>query len=711
MAVPNTFATATSPLPLSQLDANFATPITLGSTTVALGDTVTSVTGLNTTGNAGNVTGTVAIANGGTGQTTANTAFNALAPSQTSNSGKYLTTDGTTTSWATVVSGASITNDTSTASALYPLFANVTTGVPTTIYTSNAKLTYNPSTGNFTATSLTSATLTSPAATGLTIQSAGTAVMTIDTSQNTIVGPIPFGGPNTDRFNIVGNSSTTVLGLMYSNTSSNPYFIGAANSPNALIFSDSGKIERVRFDGYGNIGVGTTTPITSISADRTINLLAGTSGASTLYLQNATSGHGSTAGFYLQSTGYYARVWNGDSTFMQFATGNTERMRIDASGNVGIGATSLSNQLEIGAGGTASSNTLQRINSTNTAAFGGGVIFARNGTTNFTLSDAGYALGGSETTGAVVSFPTSADFRVVANNIQRFRVGTTVDVGTSGSNINTNVYGKVTLDTASTFPFQIYSRNTATANPAIKIFSGTGIASNSYAYLELQNYAGGAADQTWRIGTQGSDALSFYDGTSGVNTERMRIDSSGNLLVGTTAAYGGEKFNVTQSAAAGGIIARLSSGPYNNTSYAMVQGIDGTTVRFYFPSNGGLYNYSANNVNLSDVRTKTDIQDAGSYLEKICAIPVRTFKYKDQTDDLLNLGVIAQEVETVAPELVDVQGFGDEIPEDGIPLKGIFQTDLQYALMKSIQELKAINDTQAETINALTARIVALEAK
>jgi len=42
------------------------------------------------------------IANGGTGQTTATAAFNALAPSQTSNSGKYLTTDGTNTSWATV---------------------------------------------------------------------------------------------------------------------------------------------------------------------------------------------------------------------------------------------------------------------------------------------------------------------------------------------------------------------------------------------------------------------------------------------------------------------------------------------------------------------------------------------------------------------------------------------------------------------------------
>ncbi len=55
----------------------------------------------NTTGTAANVTGVVAIANGGTGQTTANAAFNALAPSQGGNSGKYLTTDGSNTSWAT----------------------------------------------------------------------------------------------------------------------------------------------------------------------------------------------------------------------------------------------------------------------------------------------------------------------------------------------------------------------------------------------------------------------------------------------------------------------------------------------------------------------------------------------------------------------------------------------------------------------------------
>jgi hypothetical protein len=107
----------------------------------------------NLTGNAStatsatNVTGTVAIANGGTGQTSATAAFNALAPSQTSNSGKYLTTDGTNTSWAAVSGATSVSNDTSTTSNLYPLFAAATSGTVSNIYTSNAQYLFKPSTG------------------------------------------------------------------------------------------------------------------------------------------------------------------------------------------------------------------------------------------------------------------------------------------------------------------------------------------------------------------------------------------------------------------------------------------------------------------------------------------------------------------------------------------------------------------------------------
>lgn len=71
MAVPNIFATATSAIPLSQLDQNFATAITLGNTAVYLGNTTTSfgnVTLTNTQVN--NYTeGVVAIGNSSTTQT------------------------------------------------------------------------------------------------------------------------------------------------------------------------------------------------------------------------------------------------------------------------------------------------------------------------------------------------------------------------------------------------------------------------------------------------------------------------------------------------------------------------------------------------------------------------------------------------------------------------------------------------------------------
>jgi hypothetical protein len=141
--------------------------LTLGSTVItggtwqggtvqpAYGGTgLTTFTGANnalySTSSSALTAGTLPIVAGGTGQTTANAAFNALAPSQTSNTGKYLFTNGTDTSWV-AAPAASISNDTTTATSVYPLFAAATSGTPTTIYTSNANLLYKPSIGEFSA--------------------------------------------------------------------------------------------------------------------------------------------------------------------------------------------------------------------------------------------------------------------------------------------------------------------------------------------------------------------------------------------------------------------------------------------------------------------------------------------------------------------------------------------------------------------------------
>lgn len=78
---------------------------------ISIGQTLTNktISGTNNTitniSLTSGVAGTLPIVNGGSGQTTANTAFNAFAPPQTGNSGKFLTTDGTNTSWGTTSSG------------------------------------------------------------------------------------------------------------------------------------------------------------------------------------------------------------------------------------------------------------------------------------------------------------------------------------------------------------------------------------------------------------------------------------------------------------------------------------------------------------------------------------------------------------------------------------------------------------------------------
>ena len=138
--------------------------------------------------------GTLPTAAGGTGQTTytdgqlliGNTTGNTLTKSSlTAGTGISITPGSGSITIASTVTGAAITNDTSTATYEYPLFAAATTGTLATVYTSNAKLLYKPSTGDFQSTTLT--------ANGCFFLNPQTlpASYTVDTSYNaSSIGPI-----------------------------------------------------------------------------------------------------------------------------------------------------------------------------------------------------------------------------------------------------------------------------------------------------------------------------------------------------------------------------------------------------------------------------------------------------------------------------------------------------------------------------------------
>jgi hypothetical protein len=208
-----------------------------------------------------------------------------------------------------------------------------------------------------------------------------------------------------------------------------------------------------------------------------------------------------------------------------------------------------------------------------------------------------------------------------------------------------------------------------------------------------------------------ADTIAFAEG----GAEAMRIDSSGNVFVGATS--GNAKlvvdsdsltlpvFRVNSTGSSSHqrcVSAQMPNRAPNDTTSYFFNGGDSSATRAVIYSNGGLANFSGNNVNLSDRREKTNFAPAKNYLDVICNILVQTFNYIDQSDDDpgLTLGVVAQDVQEVAPELVMESNWGTE--EEPKMRLSIYQTDLQYALMKCIQELSAKND-------ALEARIAALE--
>jgi hypothetical protein len=478
--------------------------------------------------------------------------------------------------------------------------------------------------------------------------------------------------------------------------------------------------ERLRVDSSGNVGIGTSSPagkldVSGTTYSRFLNTTAPTLNNDThageaLYLRSGgTDGSGNVQAVLafgkadsssqrsgaaiasIQTTsdadqiglGFYVSSGTSSSQTM------TQAAIITSAGNVGINKSSPTVALDV-VGRIRSSDTAMILQSTGDLSTTGIGYFSFRGSDTIERGYTGFGGGNAD---FYVWNINNANIRLGTNATERMRIDSSGNVGIGTSSPSKKLHLAGTAGSSAILLARTDSGASTLGQIGFSTVNGTVAGIDATAVTDSNN----GALRFWTTGgSPQSDVTSL--------SERARIDSSGNLLVGQTnagtATSPGDGCSIGWD---GEIYATFNTSGAKNSYHLYNNNATNTGYRFYVKVNGGVANFSANNENLSDERVKTDILPLGSYWDKIKAIQVVTYKYRDQDHSDDNIGVIAQQVESVAPEFVSNDGFG-ETPADGVPLKAIYEADLHYATLKALQEAMA-------RIEDLTARVATLEAK
>jgi len=405
-----------------------------------------------------------------------------------------------------------------------------------------------------------------------------------------------------------------------------------------------GTYDKLLLNPYGgNVGIGTSSPSSALhvsASAEVVTRLSRSAGSNSLVLfQDPTT-----------TTAPYIGSYGNAMAFGRYGGG--ESMRIDSSGNVGIGCTpdawSGYSVLQIGTAGCLAA-------SEDTTFVGANAYSSASGWKYVTTDEASLY---QQHSGKHIWYGAASGSADSAVSWQeRMRIDSSGNVG-----IGTTPATGVRLDIRNNSTTNIADLRNANSS-GFGLYVAAGDTSSQYAFR--------AADYQ--------------------NNALFSVMSDGNLLVGkTTTAIDPEGAIIKQ---AGDYYSTITSS--NNTYH--VYDTTNNAYTFYVNANGGISNYSGNNVNLSDEREKKNIELLESQWDSLKQWSLKKFHYNaDDDSDNKKLGVIAQEVEAHNPEVI-----GEFQVDDETTRMAVKEQQMVWMAIKALQEAQ----TRIETLEARVTKL------
>jgi hypothetical protein len=457
-------------------------------------------------------------------------------------------------------------------------------------------------------------------------------------------------------------------GIKFESTGvNNSRLYGASDSYALRYFYNSN--EYLTISATGNVGIGTVSPGQLLTLGGSISpqlsiVSSTTTGSSEIYF-------GDSAAVYRG-----AILYDHTSDYLTLHAGAGERMRIASNGKIGINNSVGYNQLDV-KGTSTNASTLEGIAGFYRNTTAGGALIIRATDTQADIAATWFS-GATDMDLTFTTVPSSGNY------FERMRI-------TSGGNIGFGItpaaWGVGANYTG--YQFKNASLYVRTSSPELYV--------NNNAYYNGTNwkYLIGATAAKFELINNEFLFSNVVSGTADANitwVDRMRITSDGKVIVGSSY----QTYPVSiEAQSGGGQLALTRSGAV--TEFYM-GGTTGGATQLYVRSGGSggvrLDAGATSWVSASDIRLKDIEKPIENAVESLSTLQTIYYSWKDSDNKSLHIGLIAQEVEAVFPEIVSQSSITG--------MKGVNYTELIPVLVKAIKEQQGV-------IESLKSRIENLE--